>query len=108
MFDQLGEPLSEEEAEKVIKEIASAVVKRGLTTPAIIFLEMNKPITYIAGQGLIVAMPFLAPIFGPERMGRYSRFLQTRENVDRLIRRIEELSEESEKKSEEGEAQTGG
>ena len=94
MFDQLGEPLDEEEARKVIDDVATQVVKRGLEAPAILFLEMNKPITYIASQGLIVFMPFLAPFFGTDKVGRYSRFLQKRENVERLIDRIEEMSEE--------------
>jgi len=98
MFDKLGEPLSEEETRKVIDDVATAIVKRRLETPAVLFLEMNKPLSYLAGQGLIVAMPFLAPIVGAERMGRFSRFLQKPENVERLIQRIEELSEERDEK----------
>jgi hypothetical protein len=97
MFD-LGEPLSEAESQKVADDVAQAVVKRRLETPAILFLEMHKPINYLASQGLIVAMPFLAPILGAERMARFSRFLQDRANVERLIERIEELSEERDSK----------
>jgi hypothetical protein len=94
MMLELGEPLSDDEAREVIDEIASVIVKRRLETPAVLFLEMNKPLSTIAGQGMIVAMPFLGTIFGPTRMARYSRFLQTRENVERLIQRIEEMTEE--------------
>lgn len=97
-MDELGEPLSEEETQQVIDEIASAIVKRRLETPAVLFLEMHKPISYIAGQGLIVAMPVLGPMLGPERMAKFSRLLQKRENVERLIQRIEEMSEESDKR----------
>jgi hypothetical protein len=98
MFDQLGEPLSEEETQQLVDSVANAVVKRRLETPSIFFLEMNKPLSYLAGQGLIVAMPFLAPILGVDRMARFSRFLQTPANVERLIQRIEELSEERDRK----------
>jgi hypothetical protein len=94
MFDELGEPLSEEETQKFVDDVATAVVKRRLETPAVLFLEMHKPISYIASQGLIVAMPFLGPIIGMDRMAKFSRFLQTRDNVERLIQRIEDLSEE--------------
>lgn len=93
-MDDLGEPLSEEETRQVIDETAEAIVKRRLEAPAVLFLEMNKPISYVAGQALIVAMPFLGPILGPERMARFSRLLQERENVERLIQRIEQMSEE--------------
>jgi hypothetical protein len=93
-MNDLGEPLSEEEIKEVIDEIASTIIKRRLETAAILFLEMNKPLSTIAGQGMVVAMPFLGPIFGPVRMARYTRFLQTRENVERLIQRIEEMAED--------------
>lgn len=92
-MDDLGEPLGEEETRKVIDDLAEGIVKRGMEAPAILFLEMNKPLAGIAGQGLVVAMPFLGPIFGPAKMATYSRFLQTRENVERLIQRIEELAD---------------
>ncbi len=94
MFDQLGEPLSDEEIQKLIEDVSSAVVKRKLETPAILFLEMNKPLSYIASQGLIVTMPFLGPILGPDRIAKFSRFLQSPDNVERLIQRIEDMSEE--------------
>jgi hypothetical protein len=101
MFDQLGEPLSEQETKQVIEEIAGLVVKRGLITPAIMFLEMHKPLSFVAGQGLIVAMPFLAPFLGADKVGRYSRFLNTRENIERLIQRIEDMSEEKDREERE-------
>lgn len=94
MFDELGEPLSEEETEKFVADVATEIVKRRLETPAVLFLEMHKPLSYIASQGLIVAMPFLGPIIGQERIARFSRFLQARDNIERLIQRIEDMSEE--------------
>lgn len=94
MFDELGEPLSEEETQKFVTDVATAIVKRRLETPAVLFLEMHKPLSYIAGQGLIVAMPFLGPILGQDRIARFSRFLQGRDNLERLIQRIEDMAEE--------------
>jgi hypothetical protein len=102
MFDDLGEPLSEEETQKFLDDVATAVVKRRLETPAVLFLEMHKPLNYIASQGLIVAMPFLGPILGQDKIARFSRFLQTRDNVERLIQRIEDMSEERDLKQKEG------
>lgn len=96
MFDELGEPLSEEETQQFIDDVTTAVIKRKLEAPAVLFLEMHKPLNYIASQGLIVAMPFLGPIIGHDRMAKFSRFLQNRDNVERLIQRIEDMSEERE------------
>ncbi|HOK53514.1 MAG TPA: hypothetical protein PKV43_03540 [Armatimonadota bacterium] len=94
MLDNLGEPLSEEETEKLVNDVAAEIIKRRLETPAVLFLEMHKPLSFIASQGLIVALPFLAPILGQDRMSKLSRFLQGRDNVERLIQRIEDMSEE--------------
>lgn len=93
-MDDLNELLSEEESRELADEVASAIVKRRLETPAVLFLEMHRPLSFIASQGMIVAMPLLAPVLGPEKVSKFSRFLRERKNIERLIQRIEELSEE--------------
>ncbi|MGC8833878.1 MAG: hypothetical protein ACP5R4_07455 [Armatimonadota bacterium] len=80
------------DAGSLIEIVARKVVERRLEVPAVFFLEMNKPLSFIVGQSLLVAMPFLAPLLGFQRVEQLSALLQDRENVDRLIQRIEELS----------------
>jgi|YelNatPaOPRAMG01_1025707.scaffolds.fasta_scaffold66240_3 hypothetical protein len=80
------------DAGSLIEIVARKVVERRLEVPAVFFLEMNKPLSFIVGQSLLVAMPFLAPLLGLQRVEQLSILLQDRENVDRLIQRIEELS----------------
>ena len=92
--DQIEGDLSPEDRDKLIDELARKIVERGLETPAILFLEMHKPVAFLAGQSLLVASPFLAPIFGMEGVQRYSSLLSSQENVEFLIRRIEDLAEE--------------
>lgn len=87
-------PLLPDSPEALIDAVARKVVQRRLEVPAVFFLEMNKPLSFIMGQSLLVAMPFLAPLLGIQRVEQLSQLLQERENVDRLIERIEELSEE--------------
>ncbi len=99
MFYELGEPLGEQETQEVIEEAASTIAKHRLEVPAVLFLEMHKPLSFVAGQAMVVAMPFLGPLFGPQKMARFTRFLQVRENVERLIQRIEELAEQKECKA---------
>lgn len=92
------EEIDEAEVEQAIEEIAAEVVRRRLEAPAVLFLEMNRPLSFAGSQALIVATPLFGPMFGPERMGRYSKLFADRENIDRLIKRIEELSEERDRK----------
>jgi len=65
-----------------------------MAAPAVLFLELNKPLSFVASQSLIVLTPFLAPFLGLENVHRYSRLLEKRENVELLIERIEQLEHE--------------
>ena len=89
------EPLSEEQKAQLIDALAQQVVKRGLSVPAILFLELHKPFAFIGSQAGIVFSPFLAPFFGFDCVDDYTQLLSERENWERLVERIEELAEES-------------
>jgi len=94
--------ISDGEQDKLIEKIADGVVKRGMDTPAIFFLEMHKPLTFFASQGLIVLSPFVGPFVGIENVRIVSKLLEKRENVERLIQRIEELAEARRNKRSDG------
>lgn len=88
------EELGAEERDRVIDTIAQAVAKRGMETPAILFLEMHKPVSFFASQGLVITSPFVAPLIGIDNVRLASRLFEKRENVELLIQRIEELAVE--------------
>lgn len=98
----LSLPLTEEESVDFADTLADFVVKRGLEVPAMIFLESHKPLSFLASQSLVVTLPFIAPFFGSQNVGRLSRFLQKRENVDLVITRIEERLQEDKQSDREG------
>lgn len=87
-------PLSQEEIDARLDVIARQIVGRRLETPAAMFLEMHKPLSYLASQGLVVAMPMLGPFVGHQNVADYSKILSDSANVERLIQRIEELAAE--------------
>ena len=89
------DPLTTEERDALIEKVSEAVVKRGLQTPAILFLEVHKPLSFIASQGLIVTSPLTAPFIGLDNVQSISRLIADRNNIEALIARIEDLSEES-------------
>jgi len=86
-----------EEIDNIIESMARDVVRRRLETTAVLFLETNKPLSFVASQALVVGTPLLAPLFGVDTMRRYSGLLRSRDNIEKLIRRIEELASEREK-----------
>jgi len=83
-------PLTKEELESLVNSVAARVVERRLETVAILLLEMHKPLSFVASQAVLVAMPMLGPLIGMDGMATLSRLLRDRENIELLITRIEE------------------
>ena len=77
--------------EKLIGNIAKKVVDFGLEVPAILFLEMARPLSFIGSQLAIVALGPFQWLFQPEGT-KYTGLFMNKENVGRIIDRIEELS----------------
>jgi hypothetical protein len=75
----------------VVDRVAEQVVRRGLVTPALFFLELHRPLSFLAGQATHALQPFLAPLFGYQTVQRLARLLEDPANVDRLLERIEQL-----------------
>lgn len=98
MFDvDLNTPLTDQEKNEVIEGLAKKIAGRRLETPAVLFLDMHKPLSFLASQSLLVAMPFLAPVFGAQGVADLSKLLAERDNVEALIQRIEEMSADIDK-----------
>jgi hypothetical protein len=83
--------LTDEEERRLINNIAKVVVDRGLEAPAIMFLEATRPLSFIASQLAIVALGPLEWLFELEGP-KYTGLFMKKENVGRIIERIEELS----------------
>ncbi len=88
----LDTPLSEEQLQSLADSIAKPIVGRGLAVPAVLFLEMYKPLSFVASQSLMMAMPFLAPFIGAQRVADLSKVLKDRDNVELLLNRIEDMA----------------
>lgn len=85
--------LTSEEERRLIDNIAKIVVEKGLEAPAIMFLEVTKPLSFIASQLAILALGPLQWLFELEGP-KYSGLFMKRENVGKIIDRIEELTKE--------------
>ena len=84
--------LTEEEEKKLIENISRLVVDKGLEAPAIMFLEATRPFSFIASQFAIMALGPLQWLFELEGP-KYTGLFMKKENVGRIIERIEELSQ---------------
>ncbi|MBS1721763.1 MAG: hypothetical protein JSS66_02020 [Armatimonadetes bacterium] len=89
-----NEPLNQEKKAELVEKVAQAVHKRRMETPAILFLEMHKPLAGLASQSLVVFSPFLIPFVGIGNVDDYSQLAGDRQSVEDLIKRLEFLREE--------------
>lgn len=94
MDDLWTEELTPEEEKALIEKVTKEITKRGLEVPATFFLEMHKPVSRIAGQGMIAFGPFLAPFIGMGNLHDYSRFAMKDGSIERLLKNLEDRSNE--------------
>ncbi len=89
MFDFWNEELTPEQEEELLEKAAQMVEKRKMVAPAIIVLEMHKPLSYIAANATVTLAPFIVPFLGYDAVHDYSRLLKKPANVERLIQKLE-------------------
>ncbi|MEA2552141.1 MAG: hypothetical protein QOJ65_317 [Fimbriimonadaceae bacterium] len=93
MFDFWKDELTPEEEDALLDKLAGEVKKRKLQTPAAMFLELHKPLANVGGHFALATSPFLVPFLGYKNVDDYSRLLSKRENVEKLIQRLESDSD---------------
>ena len=95
MFDFWKDELTEEETQALLEKCSNEIRRRQLEAPAIVFLEMHKPISNVFAHAGLSMAPFLVPLFGFDFVNDYSNLLQKRDNVERLICMLEEARAEN-------------
>ena len=83
------EDIPESEQRALLEKVASWIVRRGLTTPAILFLETGKPLNFLGCQLLIGFSPFIQAVFKGDEYQKFALILEKDANVELLIELIE-------------------
>ena len=83
------------EADVALLDIVAAKVKKfGMETPAVLFLETVKPLNYVGSQTMVFFRPIVHSIFSPGEYDHFSRLLEHRSCIEKLIERIEGKEDE--------------
>jgi len=105
---QYATELTPERAKQLIEKLAVWAVEHGLETPAVLFLESMKPLSFVGSQFfLMYGVPYLGLVLDERTTSEYGLLFENRENVEALIRRIEELAREADKKKEKKKEEKG-
>ncbi len=96
--------LSEEDL-AFLEKIATIIVKRGLSTPAIMFLDMYKPLSFLGSQVLAFFEPFMKMVI-PKKVqyDRIMNLMEKRSVIDAFIKIIDDLTSTSKRNGERIEA----
>lgn len=91
-----------DEDEELLERMAKWVSERGLSTPAILFLESFRPLGYLGGQAMVMAEPIVdmsfasfpglvKKTFSMKDYNRFIQLLERREVVEKIIDKITRL-----------------
>jgi hypothetical protein len=76
-----------------IDRLCQAIARRRLATPALVFLEMARPLNFCASQALHALTPLLALLGGGGQCGDLAEFLERRGAVEYLVERVRHLEQ---------------
>jgi hypothetical protein len=76
---------------EVIERVCQELVRRQLTTPALIFIQMSKPLNYVASQAMLFFSPIVAIVTDAQGYDHFATFLEQRGSVEYLCLRLEAI-----------------
>lgn len=76
----------------LLERVADAVVKRGMTAPATVFLDSLGPMNFLGSQALHFLTPIIEWAFDAKEVEQVARLLERRDTISRLITIIETKS----------------
>ena len=79
--------------------LAEKIVERRLAAPAILFLESVKSISFLGNQALVFFQPIVQSIFEFKHYDEIAEILEDRENLERLLTKIETLEAASQERA---------
>ena len=77
--------------EKQIIDLANDIVIRGMSVPAIFFLESTKYMSFIGSQMLIFLGPIATCFINNSKYYNFAEIIENKNNIELLIMEIERL-----------------
>ena len=78
----------------VMDAIARKIARIGMTAPAIFFIEMNRPLSFIGSQLMIFLEPFIMAFFDTRKYRQFALLMEDRKNIDKFLDLIDKYDYE--------------
>ena len=72
----------------IVDRVCVSIVKRGMETPALMALEMCRPLNFVAAQALHIVQPAAEVVLDTAAMEKFALFLEQRGSVEYLCNRL--------------------
>ena len=84
---------SEEQRDDLVEQVAREIQMRGLTAPAVLFLQASRPYRPLGSSAMVFFDPTLRSVFGGE-MPTATQILADDIGIEQLIERLQDPDEE--------------
>ena len=89
------------EQSETLDRLAEKIIERRLSAPAILFLESSKPLSFLGNQAMVFFQPIVQTIFNFKTYDDIMDLLEDRDNIEYLLKKIEESEAAEQKKAKE-------
>jgi hypothetical protein len=90
-LDAPGNAEPTEPERRAVDRVCAEVERRHLATPALLFLEVARPLNYLGSQVLHFFQPIVSAVLPTEGYRHFAEFLERRGSVDYLCERLEKM-----------------
>ena len=84
-----------ENTQKILSKFAKEISDRGMSVPAIFFLESTKYISFIGSQFLVFLGPIATCFINNNKYYNFTEILEDRENIEFLLNELERINIEA-------------
>ena len=77
-------------SEQLIDELSEQINRWRLNLPAVVVLQVTRPLSLVASQALLLCEPLFGFFDDTSLIANYAELLSDRANIDRLVARLEE------------------
>ena len=93
-IDPPGAVAPDEAQARLVERVCREIVRRRLANPAMLAIEMGRPLNYLSAQVLTFFQPFLTIVGDAAAYERFTTFLEQRGSLDYIAARIVALDAE--------------
>jgi len=88
--DPPGAATPDDATRDIVDRVCRSIVKRGMTTPALMALEMSRPLNFVAAQAMHIVRPAADLVLDTQSLKQFACFLEQRGSIEYFCNRLQQ------------------